>query len=149
VTDSHIHLEMPGGSDPEDLEPRPLPPWARDTEPLVLTLRELSGLSVEARGSCGHVASWSPAATCRASNTLLKIASACGMHLAVGLADPELDAADLCMHRLSLLGIAPCVGRSSRLLRDQGAAPLDRPRMSRATDARSVGETPIASNAAP
>ena len=77
---------------------------------LVLTLRELSGLSqsrLAARAGTSQ-----PAITRLESgrhvpsvNTLLRIASACGMHLVVGLADPELDVADLCMHDLTLLGI--------------------------------------------
>jgi hypothetical protein len=33
-----------------------------------------------------------------------EVASSCGMHLIVGLADPELDAADLCVYDLTLLG---------------------------------------------
>jgi hypothetical protein len=31
------------------------------------------------------------------------------MHLVVGLADPELEVADLCMHDLTLLGIYAAV----------------------------------------
>jgi transcriptional regulator with XRE-family HTH domain len=77
---------------------------------LVLTLRELSGLSqsrLAARAGTSQpaIARLESGTHVPSVNTLLKIASACGMHLVVGLADPELDVADLCMHDLSLLGI--------------------------------------------
>ena len=77
---------------------------------LVLTLRELSGLSqsrlaARARTSQPAIARLESGRHVPSVNTLLKIASACGMHLVVGLADPELDVADLCMHDLTLLGI--------------------------------------------
>ena len=77
---------------------------------VVLTLRELSGVS---QSRLADRASTSQPAIARLEsgrhvpsvNPLLRIASACGMHLVVGLADPELDVADLCMHDLTLLGI--------------------------------------------
>ncbi len=77
---------------------------------VVLTLRELSGLSQSRLA--GRAGTSQPAIARLESgrhvpsvNTLLNIASACGMHLVIGLADPKLDVADLCMHDLSLLGI--------------------------------------------
>jgi transcriptional regulator with XRE-family HTH domain len=77
---------------------------------LVLTLRELAGLSqssmaARARTSQPAIARLESGRQVPSVNTLLKIASSCGMHLVVGLADPEIDAADLCMHDLTLLGI--------------------------------------------
>lgn len=77
---------------------------------LVLTLRELSGLSqsrLAARAGTSQpaIARLESGHHVPSVNTLLKVASACGMHLVVGLADPKLDVADLCMHDLSLLGI--------------------------------------------
>jgi transcriptional regulator with XRE-family HTH domain len=77
---------------------------------VALTLRELSGLS---QSRLAARAGTSQPATARLGsgrhvpsvNTLLKIASSCGMHLVVGLADPELGVADLCMHDRTLLGI--------------------------------------------
>lgn len=77
---------------------------------VVLTLRELSGLSqsrLAARASTSQpaIARLESGRHVPSVNTLLKIASACGMHLIVGLADPKLDVADLCMHDLTLLGI--------------------------------------------
>ncbi len=77
---------------------------------LVLTLRELSGLSqarlaARSRTSQPAIARLESGRQVPSVNTLLKIASACGMHLVVGLADPKLDVADLCMHDLTLLGI--------------------------------------------
>jgi len=77
---------------------------------LVLTLRELSGLSqsrLAARAGTSQpaIARLESGRHVPSVNTLLTIASACGMHLFVGLADPELDVADLCMHDLTLLGI--------------------------------------------
>jgi transcriptional regulator with XRE-family HTH domain len=77
---------------------------------LVLTLRELSGLSqsrLAARADTSQpaIARLESGRHVPSVNTLLKIASSCGMHLVVGLADPALDVADLCMHDLTLLGI--------------------------------------------
>jgi len=77
---------------------------------VVLTLRELSGLSqsrLAARASTSQpaIARLESGRHVPSVNTLLRIASACGMHLVVGLADPDLDVADLCMHDLTLLGI--------------------------------------------
>jgi transcriptional regulator with XRE-family HTH domain len=77
---------------------------------LVLTLRELSGLSqsrlaARAGSSQPAIARLESGRHVPSVNTLLRIASACGMHLIVGLADPELDVADLSMHDLTLLGI--------------------------------------------
>jgi transcriptional regulator with XRE-family HTH domain len=77
---------------------------------LVLTLRELSGLSrsrlaARSRTSQPAIARLESGRHVPSVNTLLKIASACGIHLVVGLADPERDVADLCMHDLTLLGI--------------------------------------------
>ena len=77
---------------------------------VVLTLRELSGLSqsrLAARATTSQpaIARLESGRHVPSVNTLLKIASACGMHLVVGLADPELDVSDLCMHDLTLLGI--------------------------------------------
>jgi transcriptional regulator with XRE-family HTH domain len=77
---------------------------------VAFTLRELSGLS---QSRLAARAGTSPPAIARLEsgrhvpsvNTLLKIASACGIHLVVGLADPELDVADLCMHDPTLPGI--------------------------------------------
>jgi transcriptional regulator with XRE-family HTH domain len=77
---------------------------------LVLTLRELSGLS-QAR-LAARAGSTQPAIARLESgrqvptvNTLVRIAEACGLHLVVGLADPELDVEDVCMHDLTLLGV--------------------------------------------
>lgn len=77
---------------------------------VVLTLRELSGLSqsrLAARPGSSQpaIARLESGRHVPSVNTLLKIASACGMHLVVGLADPALDVADLCMHDLTLLGV--------------------------------------------
>jgi transcriptional regulator with XRE-family HTH domain len=77
---------------------------------VVLTLRELSGLfqsrlAARADTSQPAIARLESGRQVPSVNTLLRIASACGMHLVVGLADPELDVADLCMHDLTLLGI--------------------------------------------
>ena len=77
---------------------------------LVLTLRELAGLSQSkiagrARTTQPAIARLESGRQVPTVNTLLRIASACGMHLVVGLADSELDLADLCMHDLTLLGI--------------------------------------------
>jgi DNA-binding XRE family transcriptional regulator len=63
---------------------------------LILTLRELSGLSqsrlaARAGSSQPAIARLESGRHLPSVNTLLKIASACGMHLVVGLADPELD----------------------------------------------------------
>jgi transcriptional regulator with XRE-family HTH domain len=76
---------------------------------VVLTLRELSGLyqsrlAARAGTSQPAIARLESGRQVPSVNTLLRIASACGMHLVVGLADPELDVADLCMHELTLLG---------------------------------------------
>jgi transcriptional regulator with XRE-family HTH domain len=59
---------------------------------LVLTLRELSGLSrsrlaARSRTSQPAIARLESGRHVPSVNTLLKIASACGMHLVVGLAD--------------------------------------------------------------
>ena len=76
---------------------------------LVLTLRELrdslSRSSRRAGTSQPAIARLESGTHVPSVKTLLKIAASCGMHLVVGLADPELDVADLCLHDLSLLGI--------------------------------------------
>jgi transcriptional regulator with XRE-family HTH domain len=77
---------------------------------VVLTLRELAGLSQSkiaerARTTQPAIARLESGRQVPTVNTLLRIASACGLQLVVGLADPELDPADLCMHDLTLLGI--------------------------------------------
>ena len=77
---------------------------------LILTLRELAGLSqskIAGRAGTGQpaIARLESGRQLPTVNTLLKVASSCGMHLVVGLADPELDPGDLCLHDLTLLGI--------------------------------------------
>jgi transcriptional regulator with XRE-family HTH domain len=77
---------------------------------LVLTLRELAGLSqaniaARAQTSQPAIARLESGRQVPTVNTLLRIASACGLQLVVGLADPEIDPADLCLHDLTLLGI--------------------------------------------
>ena len=118
---------------------------------LILTLRELTGLSqskIAKRVGTGQpaIARLESGRQLPTANTLLKVASSCGMELVIGLADPELDPADLCLHDLTLLGILSArSGRPRRLLRGQGAAAVGRRRMIRAAAARSVGESPTAS----
>ena len=77
---------------------------------LILTLRELAGLSqskIAKRVGTGQpaIARLESGRQLPTANTLLKVASSCGMELVIGLADPELDPADLCLHDLTLLGI--------------------------------------------
>jgi transcriptional regulator with XRE-family HTH domain len=77
---------------------------------LILTLRELAGLSqskIASRAGTGQpaIARLESGRQVPTVNTLIKVASACGMQLVVGLADPELDPGDLCLHDLTLLGI--------------------------------------------
>lgn len=77
---------------------------------LVLTIREICGLSqsrlaARAGSSQPAIARLEAGRQVPTLNTLMMIADACGMHLVVGLADPDLDVADLCMHDLTLLGV--------------------------------------------
>lgn len=77
---------------------------------VVLTLRELAGLSQNrlarrSRTSQPAIARLESGRQVPSVNTLIRLASACGMHLVVGLADPDVDVADLCMHDLTLLGV--------------------------------------------
>jgi transcriptional regulator with XRE-family HTH domain len=77
---------------------------------LVLTLRELSGLSQtriarRAGTSQPAIARLESGRQIPTVSTLLKLTTACGMHLVLGLADPDLDATDVCMHDLTFLGV--------------------------------------------
>lgn len=77
---------------------------------LILTLRELAGLSqskIAKRVGTGQpaIARLESGRQLPTVNTLVKVASSCGMQLVVGLADPEVDPGDLCLHDLTLLGI--------------------------------------------
>jgi transcriptional regulator with XRE-family HTH domain len=77
---------------------------------LVLTMREISGLSqsrlaARARSSQPAIARLESGRQVPTVNTLIRVADACGMHLVVGLADPDLDLDDPCMHDLTLLGV--------------------------------------------
>lgn len=77
---------------------------------LVLTLREISGVSqsrLAARAGTSQpaIARLESGRQVPSVRTLMRISGACGMHLVVGIADPSLDAADLCLHDLTLLGV--------------------------------------------
>jgi transcriptional regulator with XRE-family HTH domain len=77
---------------------------------LILTLREMAALSqsrLAARAGTSQpaIARLESGRQVPTVNTLLRIAGACGMHLVVGLADPRVDMADLCMHDLTVLGV--------------------------------------------
>lgn len=107
---------------------------------LILTLREMAGLSqsrLAARAGTSQpaIARLESGRQVPTVNTLLRIAGACGMHLVVGLADPRVDMADLCMHDLTVLGVpAPrSARRPPQLLRAPGTATVGRRRLSLVT----------------
>ena len=77
---------------------------------LLLTVRELGGLS-QAR-LAARIGSSQPAIARLESgrqvptvNTLLRVADACGRHLVVGLADQGIEASDVTVLDLTLLGV--------------------------------------------
>jgi transcriptional regulator with XRE-family HTH domain len=87
---------------------------------LVLTLRELSGLSqarlaARAGSSQPAIARLESGRQVPTVNTLVRVAEACGLHLVVGLADPDLDVEDICLHDLTLLAVVK-PNRLDRLL---------------------------------
>ena len=120
---------------------------------VVLTLRELSGLSqsrLAARASTSQpaIARLESGRHVPSVNTLLKIASACGMHRRPRRSQARRGR-PLHARPDAPRDPAAVLGRPSGLLRHPRASALDRRRMSRSTAARSVGESPITSIAAP
>ena len=118
---------MPRASDLADEEPISLPTWAGEADPLQPipshSRYEPPEIVVSSRRRARSVAAWYADAamghsiglgylvlTLRELSGLSQsrlAARADTLHLVVGLADPKLDVADVCMHDLTLLGILP------------------------------------------